>query len=680
MSKAILWLNELDREDIDLVGRQAADLGELSKIGLKIPRGFVVTNEALQNWLSTSGLEEKIKQNLRNLDWDNPQLVSEFSILIKEAVLKTPLEKAFQASLEAASRKIQKSSKFISVQTSPVKDQDTSTSEATVLNNPSPVKILASLRQAWALLFSAESLRGSRTLPKGAVIIQESISPTTSGLAYSIDPDSGDKKQVFIRAVWGASEILSVDSKVGDTYLVDKTNSKIYVSKIGQQNLQIIKLAGKDKELPVSSPFQFQQKITAAEIENLAVQVKKVENHFLRPVQITWAQDEENIFILSVKVFETPTPLASVRGNLLTLSLPLLSSGSTGYKGLASGPLRSLASLKNLHRVRGGEVVTIKTLTKNLLPTIRKSAAVIIESSRQPQNQALLEKLAKPAVFVGDKTALKERQIVTVDGGSGKVFSGAPNVGSSKVIDTLRKTLLTRSANEKTATGVFASFSEPSLATEIGQKNIDGVFFKPNESKTTLDIASVFANQPFIFRLKYSSESFSTTLESLKSARAVGKNIWLALSGAKTPQELLEAKKAITSVGLHRSESFKILLSIEVPAQVIAIEKFLEAGIDGVCIDEAALTKTLFGSDQQTVLTRLADTSPLIRSFEQTVEAAKNAKVKIFFVARAGYSDQGLIEKLVDLGITALVVNADETERTREIVALAERRTVRNKS
>ena len=680
MSKAILWLNELDREDIDLVGRQAADLGELSKIGLKIPRGFVVTNEALQNWLSTSGLEEKIKQNLRNLDWDNPQLVSEFSILIKEAVLKTPLEKAFQASLEAASRKIQKSSKFISVQTSPVKDQDTSTSEATVLNNPSPVKILASLRQAWALLFSAESLRGSRTLPKGAVIIQESISPTTSGLAYSIDPDSGDKKQVFIRAVWGASEILSVDSKVGDTYLVDKTNSKIYVSKIGQQNLQIIKLAGKDKELPVSSPFQFQQKITAAEIENLAVQVKKVENHFLRPVQITWAQDEENIFILSVKVFETPTPLASVRGNLLTLSLPLLSSGSTGYKGLASGPLRSLASLKNLHRVRGGEVVTIKTLTKNLLPTIRKSAAVIIESSRQPQNQALLEKLAKPAVFVDDKTALKERQIVTVDGGSGKVFSGAPNVGSSKVIDTLRKTLLTRSANEKTATGVFASFSEPSLATEIGQKNIDGVFFKPNESKTTLDIASVFANQPFIFRLKYSSESFSTTLESLKSARAVGKNIWLALSGAKTPQELLEAKKAITSVGLHRSESFKILLSIEVPAQVIAIEKFLEAGIDGVCIDEAALTKTLFGSDQQTVLTRLADTSPLIRSFEQTVEAAKNAKVKIFFVARAGYSDQDLIEKLVDLGITALVVNADETERTREIVALAERRTVRNKS
>src|SRR3990167_5047465 len=680
MSKAILWLNELDREDIDLVGRQAADLGELSKIGLKIPRGFVVTNEALQNWLSTSGLEEKIKQNLRNLDWDNPQLVSEFSILIKEAVLKTPLEKAFQASLEAASRKIQKSSKFISVQTSPVKDQDTSTSEATVLNNPSPVKILASLRQAWALLFSAESLRGSRTLPKGAVIIQESISPTTSGLAYSIDPDSGDKKQVFIRAVWGASEILSVDSKVGDTYLVDKTNSKIYVSKIGQQNLQIIKLAGKDKELPVSSPFQFQQKITAAEIENLAVQVKKVENHFLRPVQITWAQDEENIFILSVKVFETPTPLASVRGNLLTLSLPLLSSGSTGYKGLASGPLRSLASLKNLHRVRGGEVVTIKTLTKNLLPTIRKSAAVIIESSRQPQNQALLEKLAKPAVFVGDKTALKERQIVTVDGGSGKVFSGAPNVGSSKVIDTLRKTLLTRSANEKTATGVFASFSEPSLATEIGQKNIDGVFFKPNESKTTLDIASVFANQPFIFRLKYSSESFSTTLESLKSARAVGKNIWLALSGAKTPQELLEDKKAVNSVGLHRSESFKILLSIEVPAQVIAIEKFLEAGIDGVCIDEAALTKTLFGSDQQTVLTRLADTSPLIRSFEQTVEAAKNAKVKIFFVARAGYSDQGLIEKLVDLGITALVVNADETERTREIVALAERRTVRNKS
>ena len=40
--KFVLWFEELGQEDRELVGRKCANLGEMAKIGLRVPPGFAL--------------------------------------------------------------------------------------------------------------------------------------------------------------------------------------------------------------------------------------------------------------------------------------------------------------------------------------------------------------------------------------------------------------------------------------------------------------------------------------------------------------------------------------------------------------------------------------------------------------------------------------------------------------
>ena len=41
--KAVVWFNEVTREDIPLVGGKGANLGEMTNAGIPVPGGFIVT-------------------------------------------------------------------------------------------------------------------------------------------------------------------------------------------------------------------------------------------------------------------------------------------------------------------------------------------------------------------------------------------------------------------------------------------------------------------------------------------------------------------------------------------------------------------------------------------------------------------------------------------------------------
>lgn len=44
----ILWLNELSKSDVSVVGEKGANLGEMTKVGFAVPEGFVITAPAFQ--------------------------------------------------------------------------------------------------------------------------------------------------------------------------------------------------------------------------------------------------------------------------------------------------------------------------------------------------------------------------------------------------------------------------------------------------------------------------------------------------------------------------------------------------------------------------------------------------------------------------------------------------------
>jgi len=59
--KFLVWLDEVGIEDVPLVGGKNASLGEmlrnLSKLGINIPYGFVVTSKAYYEFLRYNNME-----------------------------------------------------------------------------------------------------------------------------------------------------------------------------------------------------------------------------------------------------------------------------------------------------------------------------------------------------------------------------------------------------------------------------------------------------------------------------------------------------------------------------------------------------------------------------------------------------------------------------------------------
>ena len=71
----LLNLDEVGLNDLDMVGGKNASLGEmlqnLTKLGINIPGGFVITVNAYREFLRHNDLEERIKGIVNDINYDD---------------------------------------------------------------------------------------------------------------------------------------------------------------------------------------------------------------------------------------------------------------------------------------------------------------------------------------------------------------------------------------------------------------------------------------------------------------------------------------------------------------------------------------------------------------------------------------------------------------------------------
>ena len=56
MEKFVVSFHEVDKQDLELVGGKGANLGEMTKIGIPVPPGFIVTSYAYYYFLEKNRL------------------------------------------------------------------------------------------------------------------------------------------------------------------------------------------------------------------------------------------------------------------------------------------------------------------------------------------------------------------------------------------------------------------------------------------------------------------------------------------------------------------------------------------------------------------------------------------------------------------------------------------------
>ena len=143
----------------------------------------------------------------------------------------------------------------------------------------------------------------------------------------------------------------------------------------------------------------------------------------------------------------------------------------------------------------------------------------------------------------------------------------------------------------------------------------------------------------------------------------------------RTVTELEQTIKIMEQEGLKRSDTFKIWMMVEIPSNVILLDKFLAVGVDGVSIGSNDLTQLTLGVDRDS--SKLAATfdernEAVMMSIEKVVKGCKAMGVTCSVCGQAPSVYPEITEKLVEWGATSVSVSPDMIDVTRDIIAAVE--------
>ena len=90
----ILWFEEVNSQDVDLVGGKNSSLGEmiqqLTPKGIHVPTGFATTAYSYRHFVESAGLDAKLRELLEDLDVDNVENLQTRGKQARQLILNTP--------------------------------------------------------------------------------------------------------------------------------------------------------------------------------------------------------------------------------------------------------------------------------------------------------------------------------------------------------------------------------------------------------------------------------------------------------------------------------------------------------------------------------------------------------------------------------------------------------------
>jgi pyruvate,water dikinase len=267
----IAFFNEIDKEDIPLVGGKAANLGEMTKADFPVPRGFAITVVSYDIFLDRNDLRGKIDKIIEQVDVDKPEQLQDASEKVQHAITRSEIPKDVSGEIIKAYKKLTRrfKSALVAVRSSATAEDLPGASfagqQATFLNVKGNNNLLVAVRDCWASLFTGRAIfyRAQNKIDtskvKISVIVQEMVPSEVSGVMFTINPVTNEKDRILIEAVWGLGEMIVQGSVVPDKYFVQKETFAILSKEISDQEIQLVKRGQKNKEIKVPKKLREKQ-------------------------------------------------------------------------------------------------------------------------------------------------------------------------------------------------------------------------------------------------------------------------------------------------------------------------------------------------------------------------------------------------------------------------------------
>ena len=318
MSSYVLGFQDIDKTKLMVVGGKGANLGELFRIeGIPVPDGFCISAEAFQRIIGEKASINQFLEQLSLLKVGDRDKIAELSGKIRRVIEGIAIPEDLNKEITHFLSRLGQNNAYALRSSATAEDLPTASfagQQDTYLNIIGKEEILKHISKCWASLFTERAI--TYRIQKGfghrnihlSVIVQKMVFPQASGILFTADPVTSNRKVVSIDASFGLGEALVSGLVNADTYKVH--NGKIINKKISTKKIAINPLeGGGTKEQKTLPEHRNRQALIDEQILQLEGIGRKIEQHFGYPQDIEWCLVDDTFYIVQSRPITTLFPI-----------------------------------------------------------------------------------------------------------------------------------------------------------------------------------------------------------------------------------------------------------------------------------------------------------------------------------------------------------------------------------
>ncbi len=460
MASRVKIFNEINLDDIPLVGGKNASLGEmynnLTPKGVHVPNGFATTSKAFWDYLNENKLQKPLKNLMGQLDRGHYSNLGSIGEKARKLILNGEFSSDFSEEIINAYKNLSGNDlSSVAVRSSATAEDLPDASFAgqhdTFLNIIGEAPLLNAVKKCFASLYTNRAIKYRED--KGfqhhdialsvGVQLMVRADKGCSGVGFTIEPESGFENVILLSGVWGLGENIVQGVVNPDEFYVfkptlQKSKNPIIQKKLGDKKLTMIYGDSKsgNPTINIDTPFAKQQQFVLSEEEviKLGNWAFLIEEHYEKAMDIEWAKDgvTNELFIIQARpetVHRSVNKNFIVEYTLLEKGKLLVDGNAVGSK-IMVGNARLLKSPKDAVNLDFDSIIVTDNITPDWDPLLKQIGGIITNKGGRTSHAAIVAReLGVPAIVgCGNATSgITEGLVITLScaqGKTGYVYKG----------------------------------------------------------------------------------------------------------------------------------------------------------------------------------------------------------------------------------------------------------------
>ncbi len=465
----IVWFEQVGIDDVPLVGGKGASLGELynelTSQGINVPYGFIITTKAYDYFLEYNNLKKRIEDLLSKWDGKDDKRIEFISARIRSLITSGDYPLELRESIAKAYSRLcehfQEGDVDVAVRSSAtsedLEDASFAGQQDTYLNVRGIEEVFHHVKKCFASLFTHRAIKYRQSIgydhfkAKLAVVVQKMVRSdlASSGVMFTIHPDSGHEDILLINSMFGLGEAVVQGNVIPDEFMVHKPTLKQ-----GYRSIIFRKMGDRDRKevydelhesgtttVIIRGDERKKFSLSDEDVLQLAQWGIRIEEHYSRKygvfqgMDIEWAKDglDGKLYVVQAR----PETVHSRKRQLVFYFYRLKEKGRVLLKGIgvgdriASGKVKILHSPKEYDKFEDGDILVTEYTSPDWEPIMARASAIITERGGRTSHAAIVSREMGWVAVVGAKDALnvlKDGMLITVDTSSqeeGLVYEGS---------------------------------------------------------------------------------------------------------------------------------------------------------------------------------------------------------------------------------------------------------------